>query len=113
MRCTFEINEEKINKKDEEAVTRCGYKPGDSLRAYEAALLETGAVATGKTLHFSADILCSGGYDVWVRSLWEFAIDHVGVSSPRLFVYLKNFISLYFHLLFLSITKCLQSLLLR
>lgn len=79
-----------LNKKDEEAVTRCGYKPGDSLRAYEAALLETGAVATGKTLHFSADILCSGGYDVWVRSLWEFAIDHVGVSSPRLFVYLKK-----------------------
>lgn len=27
---------------------------------------------------------------MWVRSLWEFAIDHVGVASPRLFVYLKK-----------------------
>jgi hypothetical protein len=79
-----------VNQKEEQPVTRCGYKPGDSLRAYEAALLESGAVATGRALHFSADILCSGGYDVWVRSLWEFAIDHVGVSSPRIFVYLKK-----------------------
>jgi len=75
---------------EEKPLTRCGYKPGESLRAFETALLESGAVATGKTLHFSADILCSGGYDVWVRSLWEFAIDHVGVASPRLFVYLKK-----------------------
>jgi hypothetical protein len=79
-----------LGQKEEEPVTRCKYKPGDSLKAYESALLESGAVATGKALHFSADILCSGGYDVWVRSLWEFAIDHVGVSSPRLFVYLKK-----------------------
>jgi hypothetical protein len=78
------------NEKEPEPVTRCGYKPGDSLRAYEAALLESGATATGRALHFSADILCSGGYDTWVRSLWEFATDHVGVISPRLFVYLKK-----------------------
>ena len=75
---------------EEKPLTRCGYKPGESLRAFETALLESGAVATGRTLHFSADILCSGGYDMWVRSLWEFAIDHVGVASPRLFVYLKK-----------------------
>ena len=75
---------------EEKPLTRCGYKPGESLRAFENALLESGAVAAGKTLHFSADILCSGGYDVWVRSLWDFAIDHVGVASPRLFVYLKK-----------------------
>jgi hypothetical protein len=75
---------------EDKPLTRCGYKPGESLRAFESALLESGAVATGRTLHFSADILCSGGYDVWVRSLWEFAIDHVGVASPRLFVYLKK-----------------------
>jgi hypothetical protein len=75
---------------DEKPLTRCGYKPGESLQAFEKALLESGAVATGRTLHFSADILCSGGYDVWARSLWDFAIDHVGVGSPRLFVYLKK-----------------------
>ena len=78
------------DEKEQEPVTRCGYKPGDSLRAYESALLESGATATGKALHFSADILCSGGYDIWVRSLWEFAIDHVGIVSPRLFVYLRK-----------------------
>ena len=79
-----------LEEKEQQPVTRCGYKPGDSLRAYEAALLESGAVASGKALHFSADILCSGGYDIWVRALWEFAIDHVGIVSPRLFVYLKK-----------------------
>jgi hypothetical protein len=76
--------------KEKEIVTRCGYKPSDSLRAFEKALLESGAVATGKTLHFSADIVCSGGYEIWVKSIWDYAISHVGVASPRIFVYLSK-----------------------
>jgi len=79
-----------VEAKEPELLSRCGYKPGESLKAYEAALLESGAVATGKALHFSADLLCSGAYDIWVAGLWDFAIDHVGIASPRLFVYLKK-----------------------
>lgn len=68
--------------------TRCGYKPGEAIRAFESSLLESGAVATGRTIHFSADIVCSGGYDIWVKSIWEYVIQYVGLSSPRVFVYL-------------------------
>jgi hypothetical protein len=76
--------------KEPEVLTRCGYKPGDSIRSFETAMLEEGAVATGRCLHFAADILCSGGFHVWSRSLWDYAIHHIGIGSPRVFVYLKK-----------------------
>jgi hypothetical protein len=70
--------------------TRCGYKPSDCLKAVVTALSESGLVNTGKALHFSTDLVCSGGYDIWIRTLWDFAIEHVGIGSPRIFVYLKK-----------------------
>lgn len=70
--------------------TRSGYKPAECLKAFQTAMNESGLIATGKALHFSADLVCSGGYDVWVRSIWEFVIEHVGIASPRIFVYLKK-----------------------
>ncbi len=76
--------------KEAEILTRCGYKPGDSIRSFETAILEEGAVATGRALHFAADILCSGGIGVWTRSLWDYAIHHIGIGSPRVFLYLKK-----------------------
>lgn len=79
-----------IVEEDPEPTTRCGYKPGEAIRAFESSLLEGGAVAVGKTLHFSADIVCSGGYDVWVKGIWEYVIHYVGLSSPRVFVYLHK-----------------------
>jgi hypothetical protein len=80
------LNEEK----EPEILTRCGYKPGDSIRSFETAILEEGTTATGRCLHFAADILCSGGFNVWVRSLWDYALHHIGIGSPRVFVYLKK-----------------------
>jgi hypothetical protein len=74
--------------KEPECLSRCGYKPGESLRAFEHALSESGAIATGKAFHFSADILCSGGYVSWVRCIWNFVIQSVGIASPRIFIYL-------------------------
>ena len=71
-------------------LTRCGYKPSESLQNFEKAINETGTVAIGKALHFSADIVCSGGYEPWVKAIWDYAIHHVGIASPRLFVYLKK-----------------------
>lgn len=78
------------NIEDKEIRTRSGYKPSECLKAFTAAMNESGLVATGKSLHFSADLVCSGGFDVWVRAVWDFAIDHVGIGSPRIFVYLKK-----------------------
>lgn len=70
--------------------TRAGYKPAECLKAFESALFESGTIATGRAVHFSADLVCSGGYDVWVRSIWDFAIEHIGIASPRIFVYLRK-----------------------
>jgi hypothetical protein len=70
--------------------TRTGYKPYDCLKAFSMALQDSGVINTGKALHFSTDLVCSGGYDIWVRSIWDFAIEHIGIGSPRIFVYLKK-----------------------
>jgi hypothetical protein len=78
------------NEQEKEIRTRSGYKPAECLKAFQTAMNESGLVATGKALHFSADLVCSGGYDVWVRALWDFAIEHVGLGSLRIFVYLKK-----------------------
>lgn len=73
--------------------TRSGYKPADCLKAFLAALGESGVINTGKALHFATDLVCSGGYEMFIRVIWNFAIEHIGIGSPRIFVYLKKRIS--------------------
>lgn len=75
---------------EEQILSRSGYKPNESLKALEIALSESGSVALGKTFHFSADLICSGGYAIWTRIIWDFAIQHIGIGSPRLFTYLQK-----------------------
>jgi hypothetical protein len=75
---------------DEQILSRSGYKPNESLKQLEVALNESGAVALGKAFHFSADLICSGGYSIWTRLLWDYSIQYVGIGSPRLFVYLRK-----------------------
>ena len=70
--------------------TRSGYKPVDCLKAFEMALSSSGVVNIGKALHFATDLVCSGGYNIFIRTLWSFAIEHIGIGSPRIFVYLKK-----------------------
>jgi hypothetical protein len=70
--------------------TRCGYIPNESLRSFEKAMAQAGVVAAGRALHFGADVACSGGLDSLARSLWEYAICHIGIASPRVFLYLKK-----------------------
>ena len=80
-----------VGQKEEEAPrTRCGYVPNESIRSFEKALAQAGVVAAGRALHFAADVVTSGGIDAFIRSLWEYAICHVGIASPRIFVYLKK-----------------------
>lgn len=77
-------------KEDVQPRTRCGYLPNESLRSFEKAISQSGGFATGRALHFAADVVCSGGADAFVRSLWEYSVCHIGIGSPRVFVYLKK-----------------------
>jgi hypothetical protein len=70
--------------------TRCGYLVPEAYSCYESALGETGAVASGKALHFAADIVCSGGLDIWIRGAYSYAVQHISLANPRIFVYLKQ-----------------------
>lgn len=70
--------------------TRSGYKPAEVTAAFTKALGEAGAQGTGKTLHYAADIICSGGIQTVFRVLWDYALVHVGIASPRIFVYLRQ-----------------------
>lgn len=70
--------------------TRCGYIVGEAFHAYEQALGESGAAASGKALHFAADLICSGGLDIWIRGAYSYAVQKVGLANPRIFVYLRQ-----------------------
>ena len=70
--------------------TRCGYIVGEAYHTYEQALGESGAAASGKALHFAADLVCSGGFDIWVRGAYSYAVQKVGLANPRIFVYLRQ-----------------------
>ena len=78
---------------DKRPRTRAGYLVPDAYTSYEAALAETGPVASGRAIHFAADLVCSGGIDIWIRGAYAFAIQHIGIANPRIFVYLKTRIS--------------------
>jgi hypothetical protein len=70
--------------------TRCGYKPAEVVGAFTKAMLETGAYSTGRALHFAADLTCSGGIAALFRLLWDYSLTHIGIASPRVFVYLRQ-----------------------
>ena len=71
-------------------LTRCGYEVAECFYAFKNALTESGAQAIGKALHFGADIVCSGGIELFKKIVWDFSIFHIGLASPRIFVYLKK-----------------------
>ena len=52
---------------DKRPRTRCGYLVPEAYSCYEQALGEVGAAASGKALHFAADLICSGGLDISIR----------------------------------------------
>jgi len=75
---------------DKRPRTRSGYLVPEAYSCYEKALGEVGSAASGKAIHFAADIVCSGGLDIWIRGAYAYAIQHVGLANPRIFVYLKQ-----------------------
>jgi hypothetical protein len=70
--------------------TRAGYDLKEAVRAIDLHMGQTGTDATGKLLHHTADLIASGGKDLWGRLCYEHAIDHIGLASPRIFHYLRN-----------------------
>jgi hypothetical protein len=72
------------------ARTRSGYEVGEVVRAFQVTLGETGPLAAGRCIHYSADIICSGALQVWMRYCMEYAIDHIGCGAPRIFFFLKK-----------------------
>jgi hypothetical protein len=79
-----------LKQEEEKPRTRCGYEPHESVRAFEKALGQSDLVSTGRALHFAADIATSGGIDILIKSIWDYTLSHVGIASPRIFVYLKK-----------------------
>jgi hypothetical protein len=70
--------------------TRFGYEAKECVKALHEVLSQTGAAATGKALHYSADLLCSGGFEIWIRLCWTFIFQNIHLTSLRVFVYLQQ-----------------------
>lgn len=85
------IVQPKIKKEEKPIVrTRFGYDARDCVRSLQEVLSQTGSAATAKALHCSADIICSGGFEIWIRLIWSFVFQHVHLTSLRIFVYLQE-----------------------
>jgi hypothetical protein len=73
-----------------EIISRKGYILKDLARAFIQALGDIGPIASGKLMHFTADMVCSGGMQLWQKLCWDYAYDHIGVASPRIFHFLSR-----------------------
>ena len=70
--------------------TRFGYDAKDCVKSLQDVLSQSGPAATGKALHYSADLICSGGFEIWIRLIWSYVFQHVHLTSLRIFVYLQQ-----------------------
>jgi len=68
--------------------TRFGYDARDCVKNLQDVLSQAGPTATGKALHYSADLVCSGGYEIWIRLIWSSVFQNVHLTSLRIFVFL-------------------------
>lgn len=82
------INDNLPELDEKEIRTRMGYLAADCLKALDAALADPSTTSMGKALHFTADVVCSGGYYLWQKFCYEYAIDHIGLASLKIFQYL-------------------------
>lgn len=89
-RSRAEPDESDIAAQQEQYVSRKGYLLKDLARNFLTALGEAGPVSVGKVIHYTADIVCSGGLQLWQKLCWDYAYDHIGIASPRIFLYLNK-----------------------
>ena len=77
------------NDKDQQEIkSRRGYLLKDLARAFIQCLGELGPVTSGKLIHYTADMVTSGGLQLWEKLCWDYAYEHIGVASPRIFHFL-------------------------
>ena len=76
------------DEKEPELTSRSGYEVRDVVRSFLQALGEAGAISSGKLLHYTADMIASGGLLLFERLCYDYAFDHIGIASPRIFYYL-------------------------
>jgi hypothetical protein len=89
--------------------TRCGYPLQDVLKEFKYNLEQSGSTHAAKCMHYTADLLCSGCLQIWKRFLWDYLCDHVGIGSPRAFLFLqKQFFTLDSHWNRYSCEKCIS-----
>ena len=74
----------------EEIRSRRGYLLKDLAKSFIQCLGESGPISTGKIIHYTADMITSGGLELWEKLCWDYAYDHIGVASPRIFHYLHK-----------------------
>jgi hypothetical protein len=74
----------------QDAISRKGYLLKDLSKNFIQVLSESGAVAIGKICHFASDLICSSGLELLQKLCWDYAYDHIGTASPRIFYYLRK-----------------------
>jgi len=73
---------------EEQITSRRGYLLKDLAKSFIQCLGELGPISTGKLIHFTADMVTSGGLELLQKLCWDYAYDHIGVASPRIFHFL-------------------------
>ena len=71
-----------------EITSRRGYLLKDLAKSFLQCLGEVGPISAGKLLHFTADMISSGGLPLFEKLCWDYAYEHVGIASPRIFHFL-------------------------
>ena len=74
----------------QDAISRKGYLLKDLSKNFLQVLSESGAVAMGRLLHYVADLISSSGLELYQKLCWDYAYDHIGTASPRIFYYLRK-----------------------
>lgn len=70
--------------------TRKGYLLKDLVKNFQQVLGEAGPIAIGKLMHYTSDLIGSSGFELWKKLCWDYAYDHIGTASPRIFYYLRK-----------------------
>ena len=77
-----------VEAEEQHIISRRGYSLKDLAQSFMQCLGESGPIASGKLLHYTADMVTSGGLQLWQKLCWDYAYEHVGVASPRIFHFL-------------------------
>jgi len=73
---------------EQQIISRRGYILKDLALSFVQCLGESSPISAGRLLHYTADMITSGGLQLWQKLCWDYAYEHIGVASPRIFHFL-------------------------